>query len=85
MDVKASSLRKVYHNRGAKLTAVDNLSFGVNKGECFSLLGVNGAGKSTIFKMLTGEEAPSGGKISYQGMGLKKNFEHVRHLIGYCP
>jgi len=34
--------------------AVDNLSFGVKRGEVFGLLGVNGAGKSTTFKMLAG-------------------------------
>ena len=39
--------------------AVDNVALGVQSGECFGLLGINGAGKTTIFKMLTGRWAPS--------------------------
>lgn len=85
LAIKVTSLKKVYHNGGRNLSAVNDLSFGVSKGECFSLLGVNGAGKSTIFKMLTGEEAPTQGTIQVQGMELKKNFDLVRKLIGYCP
>ena len=41
--------------RKGKMTAVDHLYVGVPKGQCFGLLGVNGAGKSTTFKMLTGD------------------------------
>jgi ABC-type multidrug transport system ATPase subunit len=41
-------------NKNNHKVAVDNLSFGVMKGEVFGLLGVNGAGKSTTFKMLAG-------------------------------
>ena len=44
-----------------KLTAVDQLSFGVRYNECFGLLGVNGAGKSCTFNMLTGELLPTSG------------------------
>jgi ABC-type multidrug transport system ATPase subunit len=39
---------------GADKPAVDQLTFGVKRGECFGLLGVNGAGKTSTFKMLTG-------------------------------
>ena len=39
---------------GASKPAVDHLTFGVKRGECFGLLGVNGAGKTSTFKMLTG-------------------------------
>ena len=39
---------------GASKPAVDLLTFGVKRGECFGLLGVNGAGKTSTFKMLTG-------------------------------
>ena len=41
--------------------AVERISFGVNIGECFALLGVNGAGKSTVFKSLTGDVVPTRG------------------------
>ena len=43
--------------------AVEQISFGLDYGECFALLGVNGAGKSTTFKSLTAEVKPSEGHI----------------------
>lgn len=49
-----------------KLMAVQEISFRVKQRECFGLLGVNGAGKSTTFRMLTGEEIPNSG-IMYLG------------------
>ena len=41
---------------------MQGLSFGVKQGECFGLLGINGAGKTTSFRMLTGDETPTSGK-----------------------
>jgi len=91
LQIKVSNLRKVYLrgsgllNPGEPLCAVENLSFGLGRGECFGLLGVNGAGKSTTFKILTGEEEPTSGSIKIQGMDMNKNFQKCRKLIGYCP
>lgn len=65
--------------------AVNNVSFGLNYGECFALLGVNGAGKTTTFKCLTNEIIPSQGSIYISGKDCVKNFHDVRRLIGYCP
>ena len=45
--------------------------------ECFGLLGVNGAGKTTIFKMLTGEVAPSVGDAYVQGLSIRKDMAKV--------
>lgn len=56
--LKVDKLRKVYsskNKKGESVIAVNRLSVGVKNGECFVLLGVNGAGKTTSFKMLTGE------------------------------
>ena len=55
--VKVSHIKKFF---GQKV-AVKNVSFGLEFGECFALLGVSGAGKTTTFKCLTGEEIPSAG------------------------
>lgn len=68
-----------------KLKAVENISFGLNYGECFALLGVNGAGKTTTFKCLTNEIFPTKGQIYIAGQESIKNFEDIRRLIGYCP
>ena len=62
--IKVKNLRKVFRlGRNSKKVAVDRVSFGMKNGECFALLGVNGAGKSTTFKMLTRELIPSAGKV----------------------
>lgn len=49
---------------GAPVRAVKQASFGLDYGECFALLGVNGAGKSTTFKSLTRETKPTTGEIT---------------------
>lgn len=64
------SLGKKYSR---KETAVRNVSFIVPKGQCFGLLGVNGAGKSTTFKMLTGDLYPTVGKAVIFGDSLDSN------------
>lgn len=54
-------------------------------GSVFCLLGTNGAGKTSIFKMLTGDVFPSKGEIFIKGNEMPKNMLNIRHLIGYCP
>lgn len=49
------------------MTAVENISFGLDYGECFALLGVNGAGKTTTFKSLTRDVIPTEGELSIAG------------------
>ena len=70
---------------GIPLVAVENLSFGLQSGECFALLGVNGAGKSTTFKNLTCEVEPTDGNIHIGALDINKDFNQIRKLIGYCP
>ena len=64
------------------------ISFGVRKGECFGLLGVNGAGKSTTFNCLTGYNIASGGNVKLDGENVNTYFRkpHLMHkLVGFCP
>ena len=71
---------------GAKdLVAVDRLSFAVDQGECFCLLGVNGAGKSTTFKSLTKQVEPTSGQIRIAGTDINSLFNNIKRMIGYCP
>lgn len=58
--MEASHLQKTY----GRHRAVRNVSFAVKAGDCFGLLGVNGAGKSTTFRMLTGREAVTSGTVN---------------------
>ncbi len=63
---------------------MENISFGLNYGECFALLGVNGAGKTTTFRALTQADS-NFGQISMVGRDLNRDFNSIRRLIGYCP
>lgn len=64
-------------------TAVDNISFSVEKGEIFGFLGANGAGKTTAMRMLCGLSYPSSGKGFVAGYDISKQQEAVKKSIGY--
>ena len=65
--------------------AVEEVSFSVEPGEVVGLLGHNGAGKSTIMKMLTGFIEPCQGEVLVDGMSILEEPELVRESIGYLP
>eukprot|EP00915_Cephaloidophora_sp_WS-2016_P006722 GHVH01009080.1.p1 GENE.GHVH01009080.1~~GHVH01009080.1.p1 ORF type:complete len:1936 (-),score=260.13 GHVH01009080.1:1324-7131(-) len=65
--------------------AVDDLSFTVNRGECFGFLGMNGAGKTTTVAMLIGELARTSGTAHFNGTSVSANRTEFYKNIGYCP
>lgn len=65
--------------------AVNQLCIGIKPGESFGLLGVNGAGKTSTFKMLTGDIKISNGEAFVNGLSLKMNMKEVHEVTGYCP
>ncbi|RYH30057.1 ATP-binding cassette domain-containing protein [archaeon] len=65
--------------------AVQCLSFGIPKGECFGFLGINGAGKTTTLSILSGELTPTAGKAFIHGYDIIYHQQRIRQLIGYCP
>ena len=78
--VAADGLRKHY---GA-LTAVDGISFAVQKGECFGLLGPNGAGKTTTIRMLYGYTPRDAGQLTLFGLDLDHDLRAIKNRIGIC-
>lgn len=68
--------------RFGDFTAVDNISFSVEKGEIFAFLGPNGAGKTTTIKMLTTLLEPSAGEAKVNDFNLKNERNDVRHSFG---
>ena len=62
--------------------AVDGVSFSVEKGEIYGLLGKNGAGKTTIIKILTTLITPTSGQVSICGLDIRKKASQVRKIIG---
>ncbi|MBB1286318.1 gliding motility-associated ABC transporter ATP-binding subunit GldA [Flavisolibacter sp. BT320] len=81
MSITVKNLTKTYGEQ----TAVDAISFTVNKGEIVGFLGPNGAGKSTTMKMITGYLAPDSGAISVSGVDVIKDPQAAKEKIGYLP
>ncbi len=69
--------------RFGDFTAVDSITFEVNKGEIFGFLGANGAGKTTAMRMLCGLSTPSSGKATIAGFDVYKQTEQIKKNIGY--
>ncbi len=69
--------------RFGQFTAVNDVSFRVEKGEIFGFLGPNGSGKTTVIKMLTGLLPLSGGSARVEGLDVRVDSEIVRERIGY--
>ena len=79
--IRITGLTKRYQ----KLTAVNNLNLTIREGELFSLLGVNGAGKSTTIKLLSGLTKPTGGDALVGGYSITKQSHKIKWLIGVSP
>lgn len=79
--IKTTALVKRYRD----LTAVDRLDLEIHPGELFALLGVNGAGKTTVIKMLSCLTEPTSGDAIVGGYSITKEPDHVRALIGVSP
>src|SRR6478736_1263587 len=69
--------------RFGDFTAVDAISFDVQKGEIFGFLGANGAGKTTAMRMLCGLSLPTSGKASVAGFDVYRENEKIKKNIGY--
>ena len=87
-SVRIKNMQKIYDMNSCctkPTLGVKNISFTVNYGECFGLLGLNGAGKTTIFKAITEEHNPTHGSIYINGLNITKHFDKVKLMFGYCP
>jgi ABC-2 type transport system ATP-binding protein len=83
--IEVRDLTRVFISRKAKITAVDNVTFDVNKGEIFGMIGPNGAGKSTTFAILSTLIKPTSGSVKVGGFDVEKDDESIRKLIGVVP
>jgi ABC-2 type transport system ATP-binding protein len=81
--VIVNNLSKVYGKE--KIQAVDNVSFSVSKGELFGLIGPDGAGKTSIFRMLTTLLLPDAGSATVDGFDIVKDYKKIRNTVGYMP
>lgn len=79
--IYVENLTRTYGN----FLAVDDVSFEIGQGEIVGLLGHNGAGKTTILKMLTGFLEPTSGTVKINGMDIKAQRKKIQKIIGYLP
>lgn len=82
-DIQVSGLTKWYGEN--KTIAVDTVSFDVNKGEIFGLIGPDGAGKTSVFRMLTTLLLPDQGKATVNGFDVVRDYRAIRQCVGYMP
>jgi ABC-2 type transport system ATP-binding protein len=79
--IQTTALTKRYK----ELTAVDGLNLEIRRGELYALLGVNGAGKTTAIRLLTGLTRPTSGDALVGGYSITKEREQVKRRIGVAP
>ncbi len=86
--VTVENIHKTYlplEKKDAKIIALDNISFSVEEGEVFGIIGPDGAGKTSLFRILTTLLLPDSGTASVLGRDIVKDYEAVRNSIGYMP
>jgi ABC-2 type transport system ATP-binding protein len=81
--VQLNHIRKTYNKES--IVAVNDVSFDVNSGELFGLIGSDGAGKTSIFRMLTTLLIPDGGNASVNKLDVVKDYKQIRKQVGYMP
>lgn len=79
--VSVCNLSKSYGNAGA----LRELSFGVDEGEIYGLIGPDGAGKTTLFRILATLLLPGSGTVEVDGLDVVRQYKRVRSRIGYMP
>jgi ABC-type multidrug transport system ATPase subunit len=83
VDILVENITKTYEK--GKVTALDNVSFGVERGELFGLIGPDGAGKTSLFRILTTLLLPDKGNAEVAGYEIVKDYRTIRQIVGYMP
>ena len=83
--IEIKNISKSYGEINQKILAVDNISFSVEKGEIFGLIGPDGSGKTSIFRMLTTVLLPDSGNAEIDGLDVTKDYKKIRQILGYMP
>ena len=81
ISIKAEYLYKSYN----KVQALDDISFEVDKGELFGFIGPDGAGKTTLFRILTTLILMDKGHATVEGLDVVKDYQKLRTILGYMP
>lgn len=81
--ISVSHINKSYSKTAQK--AVDDVSFEVQKGEIFGLIGPDGAGKSTLFRIIATLILADSGTVTIEGLDVVKDYKKIRTITGYMP
>jgi sodium transport system ATP-binding protein len=82
--IETRNLTKIFEDKKrGRIIAVDNVSFNVNKGEIFGLLGLNGAGKTTTLRLLATILKPTSGTALFDGVDISQNPEKAKAKLGF--
>ncbi len=79
--LSAKNINKTY----GKVQALKDLSFEVDKGEIYGIIGPDGAGKTTLFRILTTLLLADSGSADVDGLDVVKDYKQIRNIIGYMP
>lgn len=83
--VVINNIVKTYSSQKEKITALNGLSFSVNNSELFGLIGPDGAGKSSLFRILTTLLLADSGTAKVEGLDVIKDYKKIRNRVGYMP
>ena len=85
LSVKVEHISKTYAVKKAKTVALNDLSFDVAKGELFGIIGPDGAGKTSLFRILTTLLLADSGTATVEGLDVVKDYKQIRQRVGYMP
>lgn len=83
--IELKNIVKTYPTKKSKITAVDDISFSVKEGELFGLIGPDGSGKSSIFRILTTLLLADSGSASVMEFDVVEDYKEIRKIVGYMP
>lgn len=84
-SIIASHITKKYQSGKTEVTALKDISLQVKQGELFGLIGPDGAGKTSLLRILTTLLLPDEGTASVEGLDVVKDYKKIRQLTGYMP
>ncbi len=80
-SIQVNGLSKSYKS----LSAIDDISFEVETGELFAVIGPDGAGKTTLFRIITSLLLADKGEVTLNGLDVVRDYKKIRNIIGYMP
>src|SRR6185503_12023200 len=83
-SIEVNNIVKTYGKK-KEVTALNDISFNVTKGELFGIIGPDGAGKTSLFRILTTLLLADGGTATVDGFDVVKDYKEIRNRVGYMP